>query len=223
MHVARRPSSLTSSSCPLSQSRSFSNEGSARDVVVERRWSWSSVTDSDEFVGRISLVSRLPQYLRHGERTADETAGEHHGLDARDVHGGRRGCLVDGHRGASTEERCQREWRRERTDWTSISFMMNRGHGGSAWHDPRVPHEATSGITRVGSFVFKARHIKGCMYIQGIARQVSTWVSKTRHASNFHALSLMSFSRSSKNLPSSHQHVLCSTTKETQLTLFVLL
>lgn len=32
-------------------------------MVVDRRWSWSSVTDSDELVGRISFVSRFPQYL----------------------------------------------------------------------------------------------------------------------------------------------------------------
>jgi len=38
-------------------------EGSAREVVVERRWSWLRVTESEELVGRMSLVSRLPQYL----------------------------------------------------------------------------------------------------------------------------------------------------------------
>ena len=63
MHVARRPLSLISSSTPLSQSRSLSKDGSARDVVVDRRWSWSSVTESDELVGRMSFVSRFPQYL----------------------------------------------------------------------------------------------------------------------------------------------------------------
>ena len=63
MHVASLPPSLISSSTPFNQRRSFSKDGSAREVVVERRWSWSSVTDRDEFVGRISLVSRFPQYL----------------------------------------------------------------------------------------------------------------------------------------------------------------
>lgn len=32
-----------------------------RAEVRERRWSWESVTESDELVGRISVVSRLPQ------------------------------------------------------------------------------------------------------------------------------------------------------------------
>jgi len=64
IQVQRRPPSLTVSSLPFSQRRSpAGNEASARDVVVERRWSWSSVTESDELVGRMSLVSRLPQYL----------------------------------------------------------------------------------------------------------------------------------------------------------------
>jgi hypothetical protein len=67
MHVASRPSGLISSSAPLSQSRSRSKDGSAREVVVERKWSWSSVTESEEFVGRMSFVSRLPQYLRARE------------------------------------------------------------------------------------------------------------------------------------------------------------
>ena len=63
MQVDKRPPSLISSSMPLSQSRSLLNDGSARDVVVDRRWSWSSVTESDELVGRMSFVSRFPQYL----------------------------------------------------------------------------------------------------------------------------------------------------------------
>ena len=32
-------------------------------VVCVLRSDWSSVTDSDEFVGRFSFASRLPQYL----------------------------------------------------------------------------------------------------------------------------------------------------------------
>ena len=39
MHVASRPPSLISSSVPFNQSLSFWKEGSAREVVVERRWS----------------------------------------------------------------------------------------------------------------------------------------------------------------------------------------
>ena len=64
MQVARRPPASMDSSVPLSHNLSLSKEGSAREVVVERRWSWSRVTESEEFVGRMSLVSRFPQYLR---------------------------------------------------------------------------------------------------------------------------------------------------------------
>lgn len=97
MHVAIRPPSLISSSTPLSQSLSFLNDGSAREVVVDRRWSWSRVTESDEFVGRISLVSRLPQYL---STVSDRRyCVQYHSLDACNVHRCR-GCgLIDGHRG----------------------------------------------------------------------------------------------------------------------------
>lgn len=63
MHVARRPPGLISSSFPLSHRVSSVKEGSAREVVVERRWSWLRVTESEELVGKMSLVSRLPQYL----------------------------------------------------------------------------------------------------------------------------------------------------------------
>ena len=63
MQVASRPPGLISSSFPLSQSVSLANDGSAREVVVARRWSWSRVTDSEELVGRMSSVSRFPQYL----------------------------------------------------------------------------------------------------------------------------------------------------------------
>jgi hypothetical protein len=65
MHTASLPPSLMLSSVPFSHSLSpFSKLASAREVVVERRWSWSSVTERDELVGRISEVSRLPQYLQ---------------------------------------------------------------------------------------------------------------------------------------------------------------
>lgn len=65
MHTASLPPSLTLSSFPLSHNLSApENEGSARDVVVERRWSWSSVMDREELVGRMRAVSRLPQYLQ---------------------------------------------------------------------------------------------------------------------------------------------------------------
>jgi hypothetical protein len=66
IQVARRPPGLISSSLPLSHKVSLTKEGSAREVVVDRRWSWSRVTERDELVGKISLVSRLPQYLRIG-------------------------------------------------------------------------------------------------------------------------------------------------------------
>ena len=63
MHVANLPPSLISSSTPFSHNRSFSNDESALEVVVDRKWSWSNVIDNEEFVGRMSFVSRLPQYL----------------------------------------------------------------------------------------------------------------------------------------------------------------
>lgn len=64
IHTPNRPSALTASSFPFNQSLSpFSNDSSHREVVCERRWSWSSVTESEEFVGRMRAVSRLPQYL----------------------------------------------------------------------------------------------------------------------------------------------------------------
>jgi hypothetical protein len=67
MQVARRPPALISSSLPFNQSVSFLKHGSAREVVVARRWSWSRVTESEELVGRMSSVSRLPQYLAAGQ------------------------------------------------------------------------------------------------------------------------------------------------------------
>lgn len=69
-----RPVLLTSSSTPFSQRRSSSKTGSARMVVLERRWSCERVTEREEFVGRMSSKGlRLPQYLM----TAMLTAGEH--------------------------------------------------------------------------------------------------------------------------------------------------
>jgi hypothetical protein len=62
MQVPNLPTDA-SSSVPLSQSLSFVNAGSARMVVVERRLSWERVTEREEFVGRISFVSRFPQYF----------------------------------------------------------------------------------------------------------------------------------------------------------------
>ena len=43
---------------------------------MERRWSWSRVTDREELVGRMSAVSRLPQYLSLGQRCARLRNGE---------------------------------------------------------------------------------------------------------------------------------------------------
>lgn len=64
MQTANRPPSLIASSLPFSQSLSpASKDASAREVVVERRWSWSRVTERELLVGRIRRVSRLPQYL----------------------------------------------------------------------------------------------------------------------------------------------------------------
>lgn len=62
MQTSIRLSALISSSSPLSQSRFLSNVLEMQDDVVDRRWSWSSVMERDELVGRMSLVSRLPQY-----------------------------------------------------------------------------------------------------------------------------------------------------------------
>jgi hypothetical protein len=63
IHVSSLPPALISSSFPFNQRVSLVKDGSAREVVVLRRWSWSRVTDNEEFVGRMSFVSRLPQYL----------------------------------------------------------------------------------------------------------------------------------------------------------------
>lgn len=64
MQTESLPPDLISSSEPFNHSRSEVKLASARLVVVDRRWSWSSVTDRDELVGKMSAVSRLPQYLR---------------------------------------------------------------------------------------------------------------------------------------------------------------
>lgn len=98
IHVANLPPSLISSSTPFNHSLSFSKDGSARDVVVDRKWSWSSVTESEEFVGRISFVSLFPQYLSR-ENISDKLRREvSHSLDACNVHGRRGGSFIDGHR-----------------------------------------------------------------------------------------------------------------------------
>lgn len=68
-----------SSSSALSQRRSLSNDASVADEVVDRRWSWSSVTDSDELVGRMSLVSRLPQYCSSTKGRVEEGKPARHG------------------------------------------------------------------------------------------------------------------------------------------------
>lgn len=63
IHTHNLPPCWISSSLPFNHNRSFSNEASARDEVVLRRWSWSRVTEREELVGRIREVLRLPQYL----------------------------------------------------------------------------------------------------------------------------------------------------------------
>lgn len=77
MQTAMRLPSLISSSSPLSHRRSLVKSAEAADDVVERRWSWSSVIDSDELVGRMSLVSRLPQYC--GGRATERGRGASEG------------------------------------------------------------------------------------------------------------------------------------------------
>lgn len=62
------------------------------------------MTDSDEFVGRISFVSLFPQYLQEtivamlfslNDCTFLKQAQLDHSLDTRNVHGRRGGSLVD--------------------------------------------------------------------------------------------------------------------------------
>lgn len=48
---------------PFSQRRVSSKEGEHEAVVRAQRSRWERVTERDEFVGRLSLVDRLPQYL----------------------------------------------------------------------------------------------------------------------------------------------------------------
>lgn len=83
-HVAVRPPALISSSFPFNHSLSpCSNDASAREVVVDRRWSCESVTERDEFVGRMRAVSRFPQYLDHGvSHTQPKEGGEAHLMHA---------------------------------------------------------------------------------------------------------------------------------------------
>jgi hypothetical protein len=56
---------MMSSSVPLSQMRSAvaASPRTSSTVVCVFRSAWFSVADSDEFTGRISASSRLPQYL----------------------------------------------------------------------------------------------------------------------------------------------------------------
>jgi len=50
-------------SLPFSVSESWVKSGEQEAVVCVRRSSCESVTERDELVGRLSLVSRFPQYL----------------------------------------------------------------------------------------------------------------------------------------------------------------
>lgn len=49
---------------PLRVRVSWSKDSEQDAVVRVRRSDWERVTERDELVGRLSLVSRLPQYLR---------------------------------------------------------------------------------------------------------------------------------------------------------------
>ena len=100
----------TRSRCPPSKhrqdKRSLSKVGSQRDVVVARKWSWSSVTDREEFVGKISSVSRLPQYLTMNMVLVIKTRSLGFAwLYAGNVDWGRSRCLKEGcHRVCSGRE-----------------------------------------------------------------------------------------------------------------------
>lgn len=52
-----------SSSSPLSHSRSVGKSLPAVTVVTVRKSAWLIVMLTDELMGRLSLLSRLPQYL----------------------------------------------------------------------------------------------------------------------------------------------------------------
>ena len=41
---------------------------------MDLRWSWERVMESDELVGRIKRVSRLPQYLERGVASVTTTS-----------------------------------------------------------------------------------------------------------------------------------------------------
>jgi hypothetical protein len=59
-----RPLGLISSCTPLSHSLSPSNDGSAREVVMER-WSWSIERESDELMGNMTLPQYLQSFRQH--------------------------------------------------------------------------------------------------------------------------------------------------------------
>ena len=86
MQVSNRPPGLISSSLPFSHRVSLMKEGSAREVVVLRRWSWSRVTESEELVGKMSLVSRLPQYLEDHSHSEGELEIDNEGSEKRGRH-----------------------------------------------------------------------------------------------------------------------------------------
>lgn len=70
IHAPVLPSlTLPDSSIPLSHRRSCLKSGLARIVVVLRRSSCERVTLRLLFVGRMSFVSRLPQYYRMAQQT----------------------------------------------------------------------------------------------------------------------------------------------------------
>ena len=76
---------------------------------MDRRWSWLRVIESDELVGKISLVSRLPQYLcvcLVSEHLKNMAA---YALYAGDIDWGGRSGMVDGHVQA-TIARIRSDW-----------------------------------------------------------------------------------------------------------------
>ena len=136
IHTPNLPPSLMSSSLPLSHSRSPGAKlSSVLEVVVDRRSSWSSVTEREELVGRISAVSRLPQYLwsalpislkhpegalsrRDSRPSAQKLARDL--LDARNVNR-RRHCSFVDHRAGCSSRRCKtmqsRREKQEGKEW----------------------------------------------------------------------------------------------------------
>ena len=93
----RAPSS--DSGLPLRVRVSGAEKVEEQDAVVcVRRSAWASVTEREEFVGRLSFGSRLPQYLEEVKCKS----GIHHEcermgkvLDDSDVHWGSRAGAVD--------------------------------------------------------------------------------------------------------------------------------